>query len=413
MALSETARPGLRGPGAAGEPTVPDAVAPPPRHPRFPLFDGLRAIAVLCVLLVHVPGAEVLPTLLQRLIAHLNLGVVVFFVISGFLLYRPFIATRAGGASAPALGDYAKRRFLRIVPAYWLCLTVLTVLPGVVGVAGGNPVPQYALVHTLPILGGPTCYGFTDCGLTQTWSLVIEATFYAALPLYAWLVLRLTSGLSVRAWIRVELAILAALGTVSVLAQYVLFDPPSAWISSTVLGGWLLFAFGMGLAVASVALTGSAREPGPVRLVAARPLACWLAAIALYVALSLWVPIDLFEQTRAQRATLYVGLGVVALLLVVPAVFGWEEGGLPRRVLAHPVMQWLGLISYGIFLWHLAIARELGAEWGWLPTLVGTLALSVVVAAASYYLVERPILRLKYHRLSELIGDRRGGRERA
>jgi peptidoglycan/LPS O-acetylase OafA/YrhL len=56
-----------------------------------------------------------------------------------------------------------------------------------------------------------------------------------------------------------------------------------------------------------------------------------------------------------------------------------------------------------IFLWHLAIALELGAEWGWLPTLLGTLVLSVAVAAASYYLVERPILRLKYHRLADLI----------
>ena len=76
------------------------------------------------------------------------------------------------------------------------------------------------------------------------------------------------------------------------------------------------------------------------------------------------------------------------------------------------VMQWLGLISYGIFLWHLAIAAELGAEWGWLPTLLGTLVLSVAVAAASYYLVERPILRLKYHRLADLIGRRQGPKTR-
>jgi peptidoglycan/LPS O-acetylase OafA/YrhL len=67
---------------------------------------------------------------------------------------------------------------------------------------------------------------------------------------------------------------------------------------------------------------------------------------------------------------------------------------------------WLGLISYGIFLWHPAIAQELGAEWGWLPTLFGTLVLSVAVAGASYHLVERPILRLKYHRLVDLIGRR-------
>jgi peptidoglycan/LPS O-acetylase OafA/YrhL len=405
VALPQTTRIGLDSPARLETSTVPDAVAPPPRHPRFPLFDGLRAIAVLCVVVVHIPGADALPTLLQRLLVHLNLGVVIFFVISGFLLYRPFIAARGGGAAAPAVGDYARRRFLRIVPAYWLALTVLTVLPGVVGVAGSNPIPQYALVHTLPLFGGPTCYGFTDCGLAQTWSLVIEVSFYAALPLYAWAAYRLTRRLSGRAWMRAELVVLTGLATASVLLHFAFFDD-SLWVGSTVIGAWLLFAFGTGLAVASVALGEGRRRPALVRATASRPGAVWLAAIVLYIALCLSLPIELGAMSRAQNVILYVGLGVVALLLVLPAVFGSELGGWPRRVLAHPLIAWLGLVSYGIFLWHLAIARELGAEWGWLPTLVGTLALSVAVAATSYYLVERPILRLKYHRLSELIGRR-------
>ncbi len=408
MALPQTAETALRRPTPAEAAEVPDAVAPPPRHPRFPLFDGLRAIAVLCVVLVHIPGSEALPGLLERLIVHLNLGVVIFFVISGFLLYRPFIASRGGGPPEPALADYAKRRFLRIVPAYWLALTVLTILPGVVGVEGGNPVPQYTLLHTLPLFGGPACYGFSDCGLVHTWSLVIELTFYAALPLYAWVVFRLTRGLDRRAWMRAELAILAGLSIISLTLVFVLFDVPSRWISSTVVGAWLLFAFGTGLAVASVALADTERQPALVQSATRRPGAIWLAAIALYVVLCLWAPVELGAFTRAQSLILYVGLGLVAFLLVLPAVFGSDGGGLPRRLLAHRAMQWLGLISYGIFLWHLAIAAELGAEWGWLPTLLGTLVLSVAVAAASYYLVERPILRLKYHRLADLIGRRQG-----
>jgi peptidoglycan/LPS O-acetylase OafA/YrhL len=403
MALPQTADVAVQGPVPAGTAEVPDAVAPPPRHPRFPLFDGLRAIAVLCVVLVHVPGSEALPTVFERLVVHLNLGVVIFFVISGFLLYRPFIAARGGGAPEPALTDYAKRRFLRIVPAYWLALTVLTVVPGMVGVEGGNPVPQYTLVHTLPLFGGPTCYGFTDCGLVHTWSLVIEVTFYALLPLYAWVVFRLTRHLDRRAWLRAELAILAALALASLLLHFVFFDD-SPWVASTVVGAWLLFAFGTGLAVASVALDDDQRQPALVRSTVRRPGLVWLAAIALYIVLCMWAPIELGAFTRAQSVILYVGLGLVAFLLVLPAVFGSGAGGWPRRVLGHPLMQWLGLISYGIFLWHLAIALELGAELGWLPTLLGTLVLSVAVAAASYYLVERPILRLKYRRLSDLIG---------
>ncbi len=82
---------------------VPDAVAAPPRHPRFPLIDGMRAIAVLSVLAVHSAGfGQALgPSLGSRLLAHLNIGVAIFFLISGFLLYRPFIAHRTGGAAPP------------------------------------------------------------------------------------------------------------------------------------------------------------------------------------------------------------------------------------------------------------------------------------------------------------------------
>ena len=66
------------------------------------------------------------------------LGPIVFFAISGFLLYRPWVAARAAGAPAPAAGRYARRRALRILPAYWVALTVLAVFPGITGVFTGD-----------------------------------------------------------------------------------------------------------------------------------------------------------------------------------------------------------------------------------------------------------------------------------
>ena len=391
---------GSRSP-ATPETAVPDAVAPPPRHPRFPLFDGLRAIAVLSVLVLHVQFGD-LPDPFPRFISHLSLGVVIFFVVSGFLLYRPFIAARAGGAASPALGDYAKRRFLRIFPAYWLVLTVLTILPGTVGVQGGNPVPQYALLHTLPVAGGPTCRLF--CDLAHTWSLVAELTFYAVLPFYALVAFWLTRSLNQRSWMRVELGILAVLATASVLLRTV--SPgggaPSPWIDHTVIGYWLWFAFGMGLAVASVGLNGSERRPALVRLTASNPIVPWLVAIVTYVAICLWLPVSSFPAAKTDRLVNFVGLGLVAFLVVLPAVFSDQRGGLPRRVLAHPLLAWLGLISYGVFLWHFAIAGEVTPGMPYGIALAVTLALSVVVAAASYYLVERPILRFKYRRFRDL-----------
>ena len=392
-------------PPAARAAAVPDAVAPPPRHPRFPLMDGMRAVAVLSVVVVHAAlmGGAFGTSLHGRLLAHLNIGVTIFFLISGFLLYRPMIDHRSGGAPAPATAQYAKRRFLRIYPAYWVALTVLALLPGVTGVVGGNWWPMYAMVHTLPVYHGQRCASavFT-CGLAQTWSLVVEATFYIALPIYAWLVGRLTRGLGVRAWMATELLLLAALSAVSVTVQFAGSGSVSAWVSGSVLGYVYWFALGMGMAIVSVGLTGARPAPGTAKILRRAPAVLWALALALYVALSLWLPASPFLFVHDQQLVTHLVFGVIATLLLAPAVFGENMGGLPRRLLAHPVVAWVGLISYGIFLWHYVVAQQLGpggAKASFLVVLAGTLAITICIAAASYYLVERPLLRLKYRPL--------------
>jgi peptidoglycan/LPS O-acetylase OafA/YrhL len=108
--------------------------------------------------------------------------------------------------------------------------------------------------------------------------------------------------------------------------------------------------------------------------------------------------------SRGQYLGEYLLFGVIAALIVMPAVFGHRRGGLPRRVLAHPALAWLGLISYGIFLWHYPILLGLveGGVDDWWPSgafplmAAITLGLTIVCAAASYYLLERPLMRLKY-----------------
>jgi peptidoglycan/LPS O-acetylase OafA/YrhL len=352
-----------------------------------------------------VPGSTRLPDPLPRLFAHLNLGVVIFFIISGFLLYRPFIAARADGAPAPAVASYAKRRFLRIFPAYWLALAVLTILPWTAGVEG-NPVPQLLILHTLPVFGGPTCNGFFSfCDLAQTWSLVAELTFYAVLPMFALGTLWLMRGLDLRSWMWAQLVLLAGLGGLSVLMDFVIFGPtPTPWISATAIGFWLWFACGMGLAVASVALGEAERWPRSIRLLASFPTVPWLLAATIYVALSLELPT--FSLSTWERVIHHVALATVAFLIVLPAVFVGRHG-FSQRVLANPLVAWIGLISYGIFLWHFAVAHELGLDLPYGVALLVTLIVSVVIAATSYYLVERPILRFKYRPIGDLFGRAR------
>src|SRR4051812_10841150 len=98
------------------------------RAARFPLFDSLRAIAALSVLGFHAAfaaGVYNSDSPLRPFTLRLDVGVSVFFLISGFLLYRPFVKARMAGVKPPATGPYAWRRFLRIVPAYWVALTVI------------------------------------------------------------------------------------------------------------------------------------------------------------------------------------------------------------------------------------------------------------------------------------------------
>src|SRR3954453_446323 len=151
---------------------------------RFPLMDSLRAIAALAVLATHAAvfaGLETSSgTTLGQYSARLDAGVAVFFVISGCLLYRPFARARLTGVAAPATGPYAWRRFLRIVPAYWVALTLITLLFGTSGEVFGWPGSAYFFgvgqAYSADTFGG---------GLTQAWSLTVEVAFYAFLPLWA------------------------------------------------------------------------------------------------------------------------------------------------------------------------------------------------------------------------------------
>ena len=96
------------------------AVAPPPGNPRFPLFDSLRGLAVLAVVVFHVfivTGALNRRGIGDAVAVLGSQGPILFFAISGFLLYRPWVAARAAGAPTPRLARYARRRALRILPA--------------------------------------------------------------------------------------------------------------------------------------------------------------------------------------------------------------------------------------------------------------------------------------------------------
>jgi peptidoglycan/LPS O-acetylase OafA/YrhL len=407
-----------------GEP-LPSATIEPVnvRADRLPLVDSLRALAAISVLLTHTAvsaGVSGNPSsALSPYAQRLDVGVAIFFLISGLLLYRPFVRARLAGRPAPATGPYAWRRFLRIVPAYWVALTLTAVWVGTsalqAGVFSAKGAPFYYL------LGQTYSRSTLSGGLTQAWTLTIEVAFYAFIPVYAWLqrrrrVTELKQGL------RSELLGLLVLVIVSEVWKAVVLgagNPRQVDISPALdaLPSYLdQFALGMALAVLSVWIELGGRTPGIVRSLQRRPGLSWL-----FAAVAFWLVSTHIGISRRFFAPMGVGqyLGrhllyaAVALGLLLPAVVGEQSRGVVRRLLSLRWLAWLGLISYGLYLWQTPVLAQL-ERWHfgahsvihpWLWWSVGTLAGTTVIAAASYYLLERPILSLRH-----LFDPARGGR---
>ncbi|MFL5825210.1 MAG: acyltransferase family protein [Thermoleophilaceae bacterium] len=396
------------------------AVAPPPGSPRFALFDSLRGIAVLLIVGYHVSAVTGFINhgrVGDAIIVLGNEALVLFFVISGFLLYRPYVSARAKGRPQPSTRRYARRRVLRIVPAYWVALTVLAIFPGIVGVFSGDWWRYYGFMQVYSHRTLPT-------GIPPAWSLSVEVAFYVLLPLWAMAIRRVRIGSGENAWLRGELgalALLACLGVaIQVLAARKLI---SDLIAQSLLGACVWLALGMCLAVASVAVERGRGRSRLVRAVTEHPSLCWLGAAASLVGLvALLHPGGLFglilaTRTKQEYATTLGSIALtaaLATLLILPAVFGEGAGGLPRRLLAWAPIAWIGLVSYGIYLWHFPVAHVLGLtadpfhfsatglglggkiHHATTPILfVLTLALTAAIAAVSYYVVELPFLRRK------------------
>lgn len=394
----------------------------PVAHPRhFPCFDGLRAIAAVSVLLLHTAWTSgfTLQSSLGVYTSRLEIGVSVFFLISGFLLYRPFVASHLTGRPLPDVGRFWVRRLLRIVPAYWLALTVLTY--GFHQVAMGPGWQGIASHYLFLQIYLPTQAFY---GIPQAWSLCTEMSFYFFLPLYAVIVAGRRRPSSHR--MRRELIGLGTLVLISYGFRWWVLNLPTLVLRNGHLVGtcaphcltvpafnsllvdWLpsyldLFALGMLLALVSSWMTARGSEPAWLRS-QWMPWASWGAAAVTFWGVShLGIPKDILyvvsPTVNIERQALY---GLFAFFLLLPAVFGPQDDTLVRRLLRSWPMASLGVISYGIYLWHLNLIDEVnrwtGYEHRLMPfwSLAGLVLLaSIAFASASYFGMERPLLTIK------------------
>ena len=297
-------------------------------------LDGLRAFAALFVVAFHlrnVNGVSFGP--LDPIVRGGDSGIYLFFALSGYLLYKPFIRGHVD------LAGYGLKRAGRIVPGYFVALVGLTLLTA-------NQLP---IQHPLPFLTMSASYDLSLRDfLGNAWTLSAEILFYLSLPLIA------------AAARGREALVLGGLAIVSVAAatyHRLVLTPDNAWINGTYPLVFYAFVPGMLLAVLEV------HHPIQLRRLRRWPyLAVGIAALTLG-ALTTILPV-----------ALATGLGAAL-------VMGW--------FLNHPlpgarILGFAGGASYALYLWHKDALIAFGP--------VAGLAIALLAAALSWAVIERPIL---------------------
>jgi peptidoglycan/LPS O-acetylase OafA/YrhL len=305
---------------------------------RVPALDGLRGVAIVAVVATH---AGVLPGGFH--------GVTVFFVLSGFLI-TGLLLREHDGTGRVDLKQFWLRRSARIAPALLVTITLLTAMVGGAYFRWGATMGQVGnLVVTF--FGGHPMAGFS-----WTWSLATEEQFYLLWP--AFLVFALARGRR-RAALRVAIAVWvlsSAGGLAAGLAGHETAAYYAPWFRVDALA-----------AGCTLALLPGRRSMAPSRAAAIASAAC----LVLIFSSSQFV--------TSEPIAVLASAGLV--------VHGRALPGLSSLPLRH-----LGQISYGLYLWHATLLC--GGRWDLLfPNVACWLAASLVAAEASWWGMERPIMR--------------------
>jgi peptidoglycan/LPS O-acetylase OafA/YrhL len=327
------------------------------RLARLPALDGVRAIAILLVIAGHFIGFGGLGVA----------GVTVFFVLSGFLITR-LLVVEIEAAGRLRFGRFYWRRACRILPAYMVWVAVTWLILGNAALPEDRRAVTGLLTYTYNYVT-PTPWGFNSI-IHPAWSLSVEEQFYLLWPLALAL---LTVARARRGLVFFFGAVVAWRG----IAAFVL-HLPQAYLDWAFETNACSLAAGCWLALYTL-------EGRPIWWTRfARPPA---VTMALGLALS---AICLGMQPTAGTALWAVPLATIVAFCLVSLALPLQRDA----ALAHPVLRWIGAISYSLYLWHLwglGLGESLPVV-HWLQLLIG-LVIAVFLASASYYLIERPVMR--------------------
>jgi len=353
---------------------------------RSASLDGLRGLAALSIFAFHgwlytmpAPDATNRSTVGDYAAHELRLGLVLFFVLSGFLLSRPWFAAALDERRPPDLARYARARAARILPAYYVALAgSIVLLWGLKGTPGLR-LPPAGELPLFFVFG----QNFSPASVMKLnppmWSLAVEMMFYALLPMVGWLALRLPPRR--RSQALAPLALIA----VGVAYNYAIAGRGLGMTFSKTLAAMLpYFALGM-----LAALTLHRRTVGP-RLKRAL-VGLGLALVAADALTKALVP-----ATGVDAETLFVVMrdtpSAAGFALIVGALASAPRG----RIVGGRLLAGMGTISYGFYLWHVPVLMVLRG-YGLLPLdpLLGSavaLGPTLAISTLSWFALERPVL---------------------
>jgi peptidoglycan/LPS O-acetylase OafA/YrhL len=380
---------------------------------RLVALDGLRAVAAASIVVYHCwlfsSPAQFTWNLgpVTAFMQPLQAGVILFFVLSGFLLYLPVARNLMLGSPRPSTRRYLRNRALRILPAYWLILAIsgfvlrTTVVSADSGLLTGSPGARL-LTEDATLVANLHPSGF-ETGILPAWTLSIEVAFYLTLPLLALAAYALARARPTRA------AWAALLPAALLVGVGLLVDGAGALLMTdygrTVSPSWAMvlrlsfpahadvFAYGMVAAVACVCVERGAPR---IRRLLSRAAT---GRVLAYVGLPTWV-LAFYALPRYAYDSI---LGVLLAVAIARLVVRTAEPQRKRRLLERRALVACGLGSYSAFLWNYPLLTFLeqkgilAAPGGAIAVLQNLALIGTLTAVASlltYRLVEAPALAL-------------------
>ncbi|MEJ7823804.1 MAG: acyltransferase [Solirubrobacteraceae bacterium] len=352
---------------------------------RVASIDGLRGLAALSVFVFHgwlytmpEPGVIVEPTVVEDSVSELRLGLVLFFVLSGFLLSRPWFAAMLDERRPPDLRGYVRSRVARIAPAYYVALLGSIALLWSLDATPGVVLPP---ADELPLFF-VFAQNVSDTSVMTLnppmWSVCVEVSFYAVLPLIALLASRLPRRRGALACVPLALMVVGVLWN-----WWISHGGRGDTFATTLIAMLPFFAAGM---LAALALHGRTPTTRTRRVM----IGAGLALIASDLAFE-----TLVRATGLDPALFFAiarALPGAGCALVVGAVAAGPGG----RLLGGRVLAGMGTISYGFYLWHEPVLLALRGN-GLLPLdpvlgMAVALPPTIALATVSWFVLERPII---------------------